>query len=54
MKREKDILNFDWLDERTYDQWKTDHSMAIEKLHIVVEDKMLNWVEEEEPDNDNI
>ena len=29
LKREKDILNFDWPDERTYDQWKTNYSMAI-------------------------
>ena len=48
-KKESAILNFDWLDERTYDQWKTKHSMAFERVHMVAKDKEINWVEEEQP-----
>ena len=47
-KKESTILNFDWLDERTYDQWKTKHSMAFERIQMVDEDKEINWVEEEQ------
>ena len=49
MKREDIVLNFDWLDERTYDQWKSENSIAIERMHMVVEDKEINWVEDEQP-----
>ena len=54
LKREKDILNFDWPNERTHDQWKTNHSMAIEKVRMTAEDKMINWAKEEEPNNKGI
>ena len=49
MKKESFILNFDWPDDKTYDQWKTKHSMDIERVHMVVEDKEINQVEEEQP-----
>ena len=49
MKKEYAILNFDWLDEKTYGQWNTKHSMTIERMHMVVEDKEINWVENDEP-----
>ena len=48
MKKESAILTFDWPNEKKYDQWKTKHSMAIERVHMVVEDKVINWVEEEQ------
>ena len=51
MKKEKDILSFDWPDERTYDQWKTEHSMVIERVHVATKDKLIDWVEEEQPNN---
>ena len=54
MKREKNILSFDWPDERTYDQWKTNHSMAIKRLHMVSKDKLINWVETEEQNNEHV
>ena len=54
MMREKDIFRFDWPDERTYDQWKSDHSMSIERLHMIAKDKVINWVEAEEPKNEDV
>ena len=50
MKKENVILNFDWPNEKIYDQWKTEHSVAIERVYMEVEDKLINWVEEEKPD----
>ena len=40
LKKEKDILDFEWPEESINEQWKPDHSIAIEKLHMTSEDKM--------------
>ena len=47
MKKEDNILNFDWPDEATYDQWKTKHAMALERIQMAAQDKEINWVVEE-------
>ena len=52
MKKEKYMLSFDCPNEKTYDQWKTENSMAIARVHMVVEDKLINWVEEEQPNTE--
>ena len=54
MKKEDVIPNFDWLGERTYDQWKIEHSMEIGRMHMVVEDKEINWVEDEKPQAEEV
>ena len=47
LKKEKDILDFDVLEESIYEQWKFDHSIAIEQLHMTYEDKMKTLAQEE-------
>ena len=47
MKKEDAILNFDWPNERTYDQWKIEHFMEIERIHMAVEDKEIHCVEDD-------
>ena len=53
-KKENSILNFDWPNEKTYDQWKTKYSMAIERVHMATKDIIINWVEEEQPDVEDV
>ena len=43
IKKESAILNFDCLDEKIYDQSKIKHSMAIERVHMEKEDKIIKW-----------
>ena len=48
MKKEDNILNFEWPDEATYDQWKIEHAMTLERIQMAAHDKEINQVEEEE------
>ena len=48
MKKEDNILNFDWPNEETYDQWKPEHAMALERIQMATQDKEINQVEGEE------
>ena len=44
-KRENSILHFDWPDETVYNQWKSEHTMALEQTQMAAEDKEINWVD---------
>ena len=35
MKKEESILHFGWPNEMTYEQWKNEHVMALERIHTV-------------------
>ena len=47
-KKENNILHFDWPDEAMYNQWKSEHAMALEQIQMVARDKEINWVDEEQ------
>ena len=49
MKKENNILHFNWPNEITYEQWKGEHAMALERIQMVAQDKEINWVDEEQP-----
>ena len=49
MKKEDSILHFDWPNEVTYEQWKSERDVALERIQMVAQDKEINWVDEEQP-----
>ena len=53
-KKENNILHFDWPDEAVYNQWKCEHAMALEQIQMSVQDKEINWVDEEQPQSEQI
>ena len=39
MRKEDSILHFDWPNEMTYEQWKNENSMALERIQMVAQEK---------------
>ena len=48
--REKNILNFNWLDETTFAQWKSKYSVMMKKMQMALEDKLQGSMRIDESD----